>query len=426
MKRENVLQRVPDLLCCYCGACEGICMKEAIKIIISKGSLKRILDPEKCNNCGKCVLVCPSLDIFLKKWHKKIWNVDHNTNFWGPIIYSGYGWAVEKGIRKNGQSGGMVTAFLLFLLKFKYIDKVVVSRPLKNDPFKGEVIITDSVEDVIASQGSIYYPVPVGNVLDKINKSNFKVAVVGLPCHLFAIRKAEALNPNLSKKIVIKLGLFCAGVNNSGLHSYLCKRRKVKKKDIVKFKYRGHALRGFPGDCEFYLNSGIVKYLDRYERQRVRNVFLVNRCFYCWDKLSTFADISFGDIWGLGLTGTTLKATAFLCRSEYTNQLLNIAFTEKVIGMNYVAKEEIFKGQKTKQVIDDLNLNLQISKKFNVKTPDYMEFGVRKNKFNLLAGWRVITNVSVNTNFAKRIFKLNSWIPVFYSAIINKISRVLK
>ena len=42
--------------CVNCGACAPECEKGAI----SEGTDKYVIDPEKCDDCGSCVEVCPT------------------------------------------------------------------------------------------------------------------------------------------------------------------------------------------------------------------------------------------------------------------------------------------------------------------------------------------------------------------------------
>lgn len=60
----NKQQIVPLLFarkdeCCGCAACEAVCHKDAIHMILDlEGFYYPVIDADKCINCGFCVNVC--------------------------------------------------------------------------------------------------------------------------------------------------------------------------------------------------------------------------------------------------------------------------------------------------------------------------------------------------------------------------------
>ena len=50
--------------CVACGACEGVCPREAISVF--RGMYATVLE-ERCIGCGKCAKVCPAGCIELKE-----------------------------------------------------------------------------------------------------------------------------------------------------------------------------------------------------------------------------------------------------------------------------------------------------------------------------------------------------------------------
>lgn len=51
---------VNQTVCVACGACEGACPMEAVKVY--QGCYAKV-DEEKCVGCGKCEKVCPANSI---------------------------------------------------------------------------------------------------------------------------------------------------------------------------------------------------------------------------------------------------------------------------------------------------------------------------------------------------------------------------
>ena len=60
-KVNNPEYNVDKSACNTCGACIGICPRDAIEI---GEDGKVIIDQTKCNQCGKCIAICPADAIY--------------------------------------------------------------------------------------------------------------------------------------------------------------------------------------------------------------------------------------------------------------------------------------------------------------------------------------------------------------------------
>ncbi len=60
-KVSNLEYNVDKSACNSCGACIGICPRDAIEI---GEDGKAIIDQTKCNQCGKCIVICPEDAIY--------------------------------------------------------------------------------------------------------------------------------------------------------------------------------------------------------------------------------------------------------------------------------------------------------------------------------------------------------------------------
>lgn len=126
-------------------------------------------------------------------------------------------WAFNRlFIRYNSSSGGLITQLLIFALEECIIDGAQVTRMKNDNPLEPEPFIARTKEDIIGASTSKYCPVPANIALKEIidSKKGEKFAVVGLPCHMHAIRKAEQINKKLSEKTVLHVGIFCGHSSN--------------------------------------------------------------------------------------------------------------------------------------------------------------------------------------------------------------------
>jgi coenzyme F420 hydrogenase subunit beta len=318
--------------------------------------------------------VCPAQKIDLSRLYRDIWSGSYRTLHREALVQAGYGWASDDALHADSQSGGLVTALLGYLLDHHIIDRAVIARPCSNDPFKGEVAIVANKRDLQSSARSIYSQIPMDAVICKIIEIPGKTAFVGLPCQIQALRQAEMINAKLRSKIVLRLGLFCAGVYMNGMHDHLARIGNVKKHDVRYFRYRGHRYRGYPGDSEIEMADGRGFYVDRKYRQNVRKLYLPLRCFYCWDKMAAFADIAFGDPWGTNIEEKQGKVTAYIARSEQAVSLLEGAQESGYLDTRQTDHEWIFAGQRMDEVHRDLGARLRLARKLRLTAPQYQGF----------------------------------------------------
>ncbi|ACV24942.1 coenzyme F420-dependent sulfite reductase [Methanocaldococcus fervens] len=196
--------------------------------------LNEIVDSGICARCGTCTIVCPNniltfdekpklTDECLRKGNGMCYDVC-------PRVSSGkYQIKIrEKFYEKyyygksdvEGQDGGVVIAFLKYLLENKKIDGAIV---VGDECWKPVSLVVQNADDLLKSAKSKY----AISTLDALRKAGEmgleRVAVVGLPCQINGLRKLQYF-PYLAKhdgelgkdgkptklpKIEYLIGLFC-------------------------------------------------------------------------------------------------------------------------------------------------------------------------------------------------------------------------
>ena len=90
--------------CCGCHACQNVCAKEAIKLVLdSEGFAYPKISQERCVDCGACETVCPVLHSPEEK---------ENDNQRGYLIQ-----IKDEKIRKESTSGGSFTAIASWVIE---------------------------------------------------------------------------------------------------------------------------------------------------------------------------------------------------------------------------------------------------------------------------------------------------------------------
>jgi len=298
MTTTNNVSKV-GLKCIGCGACEGVCPKDCIKIYeVGRIGLKPVVDNSKCIHCGICLDVCPVDDL------SKNENISKSMK-----IY--YGNSKNHEIYYNSSSGGIVSSLLIDMFEKNKIDAAVVTFYNEDLGLYGDIITTK--EEVLKHSGSFYHPSKQLINIKKIKNYN-SVAFVGLPCHNFALKRAiDLLN---LKNIYIKISLFCT-----------IGRMKKGILDFIKFKY-GHNLRENEKVLKYHSRfgekrlPGKIEILTNFEKYKlsffdflnfVDYYYLPEGCCNCKRLYGMDADISVGDYWS---KDTDAKLAIISCNSE--------------------------------------------------------------------------------------------------------------
>jgi len=172
-----------------------------------------------------------------------------------------------------------------------------------------------------------------------------RVAVVGLPCDITALKRKCSKEPDLSKKIVLAYGLFCGHNSRAVLIDEITDRieRKAGKK-IIGYRFRvGH----WRGEIEADLEDGEVFKLNTQYFNDYHNLFFFSqrKCLICNDHYAYDADISFGDVWSFRLRNDPIKYSGVIVRTGLGMKEYVAASNKNIIISTKVDICEIIDGQ---------------------------------------------------------------------------------
>ncbi|MBA7502785.1 Ferredoxin-type protein NapF [subsurface metagenome] len=335
-------------LCTGCGTCVGICPQDAIELAIDhrKGIYVPKLDKERCTECGLCFDVCPGHSVDFKQLNLNIFGKEPEDILLGTYLNCYIGHATDYDIRYNSASGGLVTALLIFALEEGIIDGALVTRMKKDKPLEPEPFIARTREEVVSASKSKYCPVPANVALKEILKAKEgeKFAVVGLPCHIHGVRKAEAVNKKLESKVVLHLGLFCNHTPSFIATKYILHKMKVKTEDIEVLNYRGG---GVGVTMRINLKDGNCLSIPEYwNSSSFGSLFYPKRCMLCYDQNCELADISFGDAWLRELKGEQIGKSLIGSRTKVGEKLLQKALAKKRIEITIITENQVIQAQR--------------------------------------------------------------------------------
>lgn len=398
--KQTIESVVRDDLCAGCGTCVGICPRDAIEMVIDHGQGIYLphLDKERCNQCGICFESCPGHIIDFKQLNQEIFGKEPDDIVWGNFLHCYMGHATDYDIRFNSASGGLVTTLLIFALEQGIIDGALVSRMREDRPLEPQPFIARTSEEIISAAKSKYCPVPANIALKEILKEEGRYAVVGLPCHIQGIRKAERINRKLKERIVVHFGLLCQHTDRFTETEFILKMNNIKKEQVLRLEYRGH---GWPGAMTIYLKDGTIKSVSHFDYMTLHGLRLFSpwHCMMCPDLSSELADITFMDSWLPDvLAQEKVGKSIIITRTELGETICQGAKSNKVIEVERIACSKADQAQgglmlhaKNREVI------LILSKVFRHPVPDYNTNRVRPALINYLLALGIYFNAVVSS-----------------------------
>ena len=279
--------------CHGCGGCVTFCTAVNYGAIeMGEDNIPRYRSVEKCIDCGLCYQICPAVensDAEIKR--QAGWSAPA-----GRIIGIHSARVKDQNIRARATDGGAVTGLLLHLFDTGHIDGAIVTRqdngsrkPLlamtRHEIIKSAGTSFDNASSM-AQLGSSYstYSPSIQAMGDLMRNGLRRIAFIGTPCQVKAVRKMQAMNIVPSDAIKFCFGLFCSANYNldwDQIRSFpeldgtdMADLSKINIKDDFVMQFKDGGTRHIP--------------LDK------MGVFKRPACAYCHEFSAEYADISFG------------------------------------------------------------------------------------------------------------------------------------
>ena len=312
--------------CTLCGACEAACPVHALKIEGDK--LLYVHDCSKLMEfCPICYDVCPHTDALLLETLSFVTDAPQmreNLGYYRKILLAQ---AVDPKVRELSHSGGVVTAILLNSIEKKFIDSAIVSRSEEEAPLKLQPSISLVPDDIFSAVDAGYSPSAVAKAFGKAvhEYGKTKIAFVGTPCQVLAIRKLESWEHKIMDSLKLVIGFICLwSFSLKPLLESIEKTYQVKHSEIKKVTLN---------------KEYVVHTKERTVRIPIKEVekHILNSCLTCTDYTSQLADISVGGAHPLEEWSTVI------IRTETGEKVFNDALKSGVIRTKSIEEEpEVF------------------------------------------------------------------------------------
>ncbi|MHA2397369.1 MAG: Coenzyme F420 hydrogenase/dehydrogenase, beta subunit C-terminal domain [Promethearchaeota archaeon] len=329
--------------CVLCGCCTTLCprigLNEQEPALID-------YDPE----CSTCFRYCPQTyypeELFEKElFHENI-KKSYPLGFYQELLTAK---STDEQILKVAQNGGVVSTLLIHALETGLIDGVLLID--RDEKWVPQPFIARTKEEILACAGSKYTVAPSLSIYkDAINEYKLeKLAFVGMPCQIQAVRKLQLYSPLSTEygKFTLIIGLFCFSNYSYDLMKEFVQEdleaplNTINKIDVSKGKFYA------------YMNDGTIKTAPIKETKKFNWV----SCQHCNDYCAEGADISVGSV------GTIENGwNSVIVRTDVGQKLFNAAVkakeivTSTEINLQKLEKEALRKKTRITQ-FDEKSLN---------------------------------------------------------------------
>jgi coenzyme F420 hydrogenase subunit beta len=336
-KFKDVSDVVNWRLCLGCGACEYACPEQKIHLIdIVDQGIRPALSSGDCSGCNDCVTVCPGVGVSHEpSMASAKGQISGLTEGWGPILEVWEGHATDKAMRFDGSSGGLASALALYCIEHEDMRGAVHAGFDPAKKYKNKTVFSKTKAEILATTGSRYSPASPCDNFQAIEDETGECVFIGKPCDVEALRKTQAIRPNLSKNVGAAIGIFCAGTPSTQGTIDLLSKHGINHDDVQEIRYRG---RGWPGNFAVRLNNETEwRELATYEEAwGFLQAYRPYRCHTCPDGTSEFADISCGDPWYRSIEPGEPGKSLVLVRTETGREVVKGAIQAGYVELKSV------------------------------------------------------------------------------------------
>ena len=312
--------------CVFCGACITLCPRIGMN---EKEPKLLEYDPE----CSTCFRYCPRTYFPTEMFEKELFNGDANRSYslgyYQKLVAAK---SNDEAVLKITQNGGVVSSLLIHALDSGLIDGVLLTD--KDDKWFPKPVIARTPDEILSCVGSKYTISPtLITYREAIREYKLeRLAFVGLPCHIQAVRKLQLSSPLSDEygKFKLIIGLYCfSNYTYDLLKTFVQGELGIPLSNVEKFDVS-------EGKFYVYTKDESVKQVPI----KMTKQYTWNSCHYCKDFSAEIADISIGSVGAL-----SNEWNSVLLRTDIGLKIFNDTVkTNKIISSD---KVDLLKIEKT-------------------------------------------------------------------------------
>ena len=157
------------------------------------------------------------------------------------------GHATDPETRRQGSSGGVLSALCIYLLESGEVDFVAQVAASKSDPILNELQISRTRADVLRAAGSRYAPSSLLRSLRDLLATGERFAFVGKPLRCCRVCAYMGRHAEVAMQVPYLLSFMCAGIPSiHGTHELLM-AMGARLEQLSTFRYCGDGWPAWPG-----------------------------------------------------------------------------------------------------------------------------------------------------------------------------------
>lgn len=282
--------------CLHCGACVGLAPEILRFEETPRGPLPVRIEKSEMGSGALALAwaVCPGRGI---PYPELFAHLGRPPESWlvGPFerIYVGH--SADEAVRRHGASGGVISAVLIHLLETGRIDGAVVCRQGIPAPDMASPVIARTRDEVLAAAQSVYAVTPMLSILPEMAAFEGRLAFVGLPEQVAALRMLQAAGHPAALKVVFVAGPY-VGTNmyRGAVRAFLRGHGVKDDVAIAKLEWRAGE---WPGYLRVETADGRVFSAHKFYYNYLIPFFISRNCQIIPDFTNEATDLSVGDAW---------------------------------------------------------------------------------------------------------------------------------
>jgi coenzyme F420-reducing hydrogenase beta subunit len=245
----------------------------------------------------------------------------------------------------------MATRLLKSLLEKGLVEGVVAVAPTGRPGRLFAPALLRRPEEVEAAAGSKYYPVEFSGVLRELRSAPGRYALVGLPCVIAALRRAQRELPWVAARLRYLVGLVCGQGVSAHYTTALGYLSGLRGAGPVAVNYRSKENTRLASDFDFIASGGderqgrALPWTAGPERIWREQLLALPGCFWCADPFAAEADISLMDAWLPAYAADPRGASLLVVRSAELDSLLEEERARGRAALSPLEEAEVLRAQ---------------------------------------------------------------------------------
>ncbi|MCG8443384.1 MAG: Coenzyme F420 hydrogenase/dehydrogenase, beta subunit C-terminal domain [Caulobacterales bacterium] len=286
-------------LCSGCGLCAGATSSGAVEMVYAGPGYLRPAQRKPLSEADAAMVraACPGLTIARPAAPPGA----REDVTWGSYLTCHTGWSTDPQLRRQGSSGGGLSAVARHLLASGEVEFVAQVTAHEAAPTRNRLILSTTAESVLAAAGSRYAPTAPLASLNALLAQGRRFAFVGKPCDVAALRAYARRDERVDALIPYMLAFFCGGVPSEEGTQEILRQMGLEGAELASFRYRGD---GWPGMARAVAKDGRTAAISYDETWGdILSHTLQFRCKICADSIGQAADVVFADAWHVAEDG---------------------------------------------------------------------------------------------------------------------------